>query len=99
MPPFHSLAPDGVFEWEGGVRLDALSHVGATVILGGYAPGTVTALAIHLPFSVSLLRRAAREHWVRPRDWPALGAAAVVLHGPVLLGVMVLAGGVASAMT
>jgi hypothetical protein len=81
------------------MALNVLSHVGSTVMLGGYAPGVVTALAVNLPFSVYLLRRAAREHWVRPRDWPALGAAAVVIHGPVLLGVMGLAGWVASAMT
>jgi hypothetical protein len=80
------------------MALNVLSHVGSTVMLGGYAPGVVTALLINLPFSVYLLRRAAREHWVRPRDWLALGAAAVVIHGPLLLGLMVLAGWVASAM-
>ncbi|WNG59947.1 HXXEE domain-containing protein [Archangium gephyra] len=72
------------------MALNVLSHVGAAVMLGGYSPGLVTALAINVPFSVYLLHRAIRERWVAS-GWSLL-AAAVVIHGPVLLGVMALAG-------
>lgn len=74
------------------MAFNVLSHVGAAVRLGGYAPGVVTAELIYVPFSVSLLCRAAREQWVRPRDWAGLVVAARVIHGPVLLGLMALSG-------
>ena len=36
-------------------------HVPAALVLRGYAPGVVTALALQLPFSVLFLRRSVRE--------------------------------------
>lgn len=36
-------------------------HVPAAIIMRGYAPGLVTAVAINLPFSVYFLRRTVRE--------------------------------------
>src|SRR5215203_5127783 len=45
--------------------LNVLWHTSAAVLVfDGYAPGLVTALLLNLPFSVYLLRRAAREEWV-----------------------------------
>ncbi|NMO17088.1 HXXEE domain-containing protein [Pyxidicoccus fallax] len=79
------------------MALNVLSHVGTAVTLGGYAPGLVTALLVNVPFSAYLFRRAARARWVRPRDWVGMVAVALVLHGPVLLGLMALAGRVTRA--
>lgn len=39
-------------------------HVPAAVMLGGYAPGVVTAVVIQLPFSVCFVRRSVRERTV-----------------------------------
>src|SRR5437660_2794948 len=38
-----------------------LPHLPAAVILGGYAPGVVTAVAIQLPYSIYFARRTVRE--------------------------------------
>lgn len=72
--------------------VNVASHVGAAVILRGYAPGLATALALNLPFSIHLLRRAMAERWIARRTLGLLLAGAVVIHGPGLLGLMWLAG-------
>ena len=73
------------------VLLNAVWHAAAALVLfGGYAPGVVTALMLNLPFSVYLLRRAARERWLDPRALWALVPAAIVLHGPLLAALLVL---------
>lgn len=73
------------------VLLNVAPHVAGAVALGGYAPGVATALAINLPFSVYLLRRAARERWLGRRALLALVPGAVVVHGPLLVGLVLLA--------
>jgi hypothetical protein len=57
-------------------------HVTAAVALGGYASGLATALALNLPFSVYLLRRALRERWEARRTLGGLLALALLIHGP-----------------
>jgi uncharacterized protein with HXXEE motif len=75
---------------QGTVLLNVVWHLAAAVVLfGGYAPGVVTALLINLPFSVYLLRRAARERWLSRRARWALVPAAIVLHGPLLAALLV----------
>jgi Protein of unknown function with HXXEE motif len=71
--------------------LNVLWHTSAAVLVfDGYAPGLVTALLLNLPFSVYLLRRAAREQWVpRPALW-ALFPGALLMHGPILSGVLLM---------
>jgi hypothetical protein len=76
--------------------VNVASHVGAAVFLGGYAPGVVTALALNLPFSIHLLRRARAERWISRRTLAILFAAAVFIHGPGMFGLMWLAGRAAS---
>ncbi|HET7233114.1 MAG TPA: HXXEE domain-containing protein [Longimicrobium sp.] len=68
--------------------VNVASHVGAAVFLRGYAPGVVTALALNLPFSIYLFRRAIRERWISRQTLALLGAGAVLIHGPGLLGLM-----------
>jgi hypothetical protein len=73
------------------VLLNVLWHVAAaTLFFDGYAPGLVTAVAINLPFSIYLLRRAAREEWVSTRARWALLPGALALHGPALSGILLL---------
>jgi hypothetical protein len=72
--------------------LNVLSHVGGVFVLRGYSPGLATALLVNLPFSVYLLHRAARERWVSRPAFISLLPVAFALHGPVLVGLMLLAG-------
>jgi len=59
-------------------------HVPAALMLGGYAPGVVTAVVIQLPFSVIFLRRSIREGAVSR----AGAALAVGLAVPALIGLL-----------
>ena len=73
------------------VLLNVLWHVStAAVVFGGYAPGLVTAVLINLPFSIYLLRRAAREGWVNRREMWALVPGALLMHGPLLSALLLL---------
>jgi Protein of unknown function with HXXEE motif len=72
--------------------VNVASHVGAAVCLRGYSPGLATALALNLPFSIHLLRRAMAERWISRRTLALLFAAAVFIHGPGLFGLMWIAG-------
>jgi hypothetical protein len=75
------------------VLVNVAWHAAAAVYLRGYAPGLATAIALNLPFSLYLLRRAYREAWIRRRTLLVLLPLAVLLHGPVIFGVMQLARG------
>ena len=72
--------------------VNVLSHAASAAFLGGYSPGLATALAVNLPFSVYLLRRARRERWVGRRTLLVLLPAALVFHGPGLLALLAAAG-------
>lgn len=74
------------------VLVNVAAHLATAVWVRGYAPGLVTALLVNLPFSVFLFRRALRGAWVRPWDLAWLLAAALLVHGPGLVGLLVLAG-------
>jgi len=74
------------------VLVNVAAHLAVAIWARGYAPGLVTALLVNLPFSVFLFRRALRGSWVRPRDLAWLLVAALLVHGPGLVGLMVLAG-------
>jgi hypothetical protein len=88
--PDHPVALWLVLLIQATVLLNVVWHVAAAVVLfGGYAPGVVTALLLNLPFSIYLLRRAARDRWLGPRALWALVPAAIVLHGPLLAALLV----------
>lgn len=74
------------------VLVNVVAHLAMAVWARGYAPGLATALLVNLPFSVFLFRRALRASWIKPRDLAWLLAAALLVHGPGLVGLMVLAG-------
>jgi hypothetical protein len=43
------------------MAVNVLTHVGAAALLGGYAPGLLTAVLVEAPVSVILFRRLRRE--------------------------------------
>lgn len=78
------------------VLLNVFSHLAAaTFLMHGYSPGLATAVGVNLPFSAYLLRRAARERWVSRRALLWCVPAALVIHGPLLLGLILLSGDLA----
>ena len=61
--------------------VNAVWHVAAALFLfRGYAPGVLTAVAINLPFSAYLLRRALVERWVSRSALVSTLPVAVLLH-------------------
>ncbi len=73
--------------------LNVIAHVlSAALIFGGYGPGLATALLINAPFAIYCFRRARRERWVSTAALGATVPAALMLHGPILMGGLWLAG-------
>jgi hypothetical protein len=78
---------------EAAMAINAVGHlVTAAALFHGYAPGVVTAMLVNAPFAWYCFRRASRERWVSPRALRLTVPAALMLHGPVLLGGFWLAG-------
>jgi len=74
------------------VLLNVVAHVATAVLLTrGYTPGLATAVVVNLPFSLYLLRRAERERWLGRGALVALAPAALAVHGPLLLALLMLA--------
>ena len=70
------------------MSMNALWHLLAAMFLfRGYAPGVITALAVNLPFSAYLLRRAVVERWVSRSALASTLPVAVILHGAPVLAV------------
>ena len=73
------------------VALNVVAHVGTALVLGRYVPGLITAVLVNAPFSWYFFRRSTREHWLSRRaQWGTLPAA-LLLHGPGIVGVLLLA--------
>jgi hypothetical protein len=73
--------------------LNVIAHVlSAALIFRGYGPGLATALLINAPFAIYCFRRARRERWVSTAALGATVPAALMLHGPILMGGLWLAG-------
>ena len=68
--------------------LNVASHVAVAVVLRAYGPGLVTALFVNLPFSLWLMNVAWVEHWYSQPALLSLIPLALLLHGPVLLGLL-----------
>jgi hypothetical protein len=70
--------------------VNALWHVAAAVfLLRGYAPGVVTAVAVNIPFSGYLLRRASAERWLRGMALAGTVPVAVAVHVTPLVAFVV----------
>jgi hypothetical protein len=77
---------------EATLLVNVMSHAIAAAWVGGYVPGLVTAVAVNLPFSAYVLRRAWRERWYSRRALVLLAPLALALHGPLLIGMIALVG-------
>jgi hypothetical protein len=75
--------------------INVFAHTLMALFLRGYAPGLVTALAINLPFSFYLLRRAVSEKWMSGKAVALMFPLGLLVHGPVLAGLMLLSGSIA----
>jgi hypothetical protein len=73
--------------------INAVAHVAsALLVFGGYGPGLITALLLNAPFAVYCFVLARRNRWASGAMLLSTIPAALVLHGPVLMGVLWLAG-------
>ncbi|MGH2822960.1 MAG: HXXEE domain-containing protein [Thermoleophilaceae bacterium] len=89
--PDHRIAVWLLLVVQATVLLNVLWHLAAAIVVfQGYAPGVLTALAVNLPFSLYLLRRARAEQWLSQRARWALLPAALLLHGPLLSALLLL---------
>jgi hypothetical protein len=85
--PHSRLALWTLLALEAVVGLNVIAHVlSALLVFHGYGPGLVTALLINAPFAIYCFRRARRERWVSTAALGATIPAALILHGPILLG-------------
>lgn len=75
--------------------INVFAHVMMAIFVGGYAPGVATALIINLPFSLYLLRRAVSEKWISKSAAVWMFPIGVLIHGPLLAGLMILSGEIA----
>jgi hypothetical protein len=67
--------------------LNVVAHVtSAVLVFHGYGPGLATALLLNAPFAIYCFRRARRERWVSSAALAATLPAALILHGPILIG-------------
>lgn len=75
------------------LALNVIAHVlSALVVFHGYSPGLATALLVNAPFATYCFRRARRERWVSTGALQATVPVALLLHGPILMGGLWLAG-------
>jgi hypothetical protein len=91
--PHSPLALWTLLTLEAVVGLNVIAHVlSALLVFHGYGPGLVTALLINAPFAIYCFRRVRRERWVSTAALAAMVPAALIVHGPILLGGLWLAG-------
>ncbi len=78
---------------EAAVGVNVIAHLlSAVIVFHGYGPGLATALMINAPFAIYCFRRARHEQWLSPAALRATVPAALILHGPILVGGLWLAG-------
>ena len=78
---------------EAAVGVNVIAHLlSAVMVFHGYGPGLATAIMINAPFAIYCFRRARREQWLSPAALRTIIPASLILHGPILLGGLWLAG-------
>ena len=70
------------------IGINALAHLALAVMLGGYMPGLLTAMAVNLPVAAFVATQAWRERWVPRWSLGLVVAGALVVHGPLLAALM-----------
>ncbi len=86
-----SIAGYALLALQATLFLNVFSHVAGAVTLRGYSFGLATALLINLPLSLVLAVTAWTGHWYSEAALIGLVALALVLHGPVFIGLLRLA--------
>jgi hypothetical protein len=76
----------------GGYFLHAFGHVAQSVLVRGYTPGVVTAVAVVMPVSLSLYRALFRAGVLDVRLAVTTALAGILVFGPVVVGSHRLAG-------
>jgi hypothetical protein len=67
-------------------------HLAMALLTRGYVPGLISAMAINLPLSIYILRRALVERWFSRRATALAFLIAFFLHAPVLWLIMTVTG-------
>jgi Protein of unknown function with HXXEE motif len=80
----------GLVAFQATMTLNVLSHIGGTIVLTGYAPGVLTAVFVELVVSIIVFQHLKREAWLSKRQWWLLAPLALLLHGPILYGGLML---------
>jgi hypothetical protein len=70
------------------MTLNILAHVLSAALVGGYAPGVVTAILVDGPTSAIVFHRLRGARWMSPVQWCLLPFLAVLLPGPALWGLL-----------
>ncbi len=60
-----------------------IPHIAASIRMGQYNPGVITAVCFNLPFSVYFFRRAFLEQYLASREFVSLFILALLVYGPV----------------
>jgi len=64
-------------------------HLAGAIMLGGYVPGVITAVALIIPFTIWLSRQAILDDYARPNGLALALVAAAIVYAPavaILLG-------------
>jgi uncharacterized protein with HXXEE motif len=64
-------------------------HLAGAIMLGGYVPGVITAVALMIPFTIWLSRQAILDAYARPNGLALALVAAAIVYAPavaILLG-------------
>ncbi|TAL33619.1 MAG: HXXEE domain-containing protein [Spirochaetes bacterium] len=64
--------------------LNALSHVGASILFLTPAPGVYTALLVNIPFALLVFRAAFREHYIDRRGFAIAFVCGAVVYLPLI---------------
>jgi hypothetical protein len=64
------------------VLLNALAHIAATILVGGYSPGLFSALLLWMPLGIETLRR--HRHDTSARDWRIGLAVSIAGHAAAI---------------
>jgi hypothetical protein len=74
------------------IFFNIFSHAGSALLLKIYSPGLLTALLVNLPFSLVFFLQNARRNFFTIKNLPVFITAALLTHGPLLFGLLKLAG-------
>jgi hypothetical protein len=72
------------------IFLNFFSHLGNVIFTNHYQMGFLTAMLINLPFSIYLFYLAFKHKWLSKKNIFPIFVCAILFHGPLLFGIMVI---------